>query len=64
MIREKGLQLEGEFITLIAIDMKAAESKEVLRIRHLVILAEVIFTVWLGALNGKPENKNVHTLCL
>jgi hypothetical protein len=63
MIREKGLKPEGQFITLTATSMKAAEGKEALRMRYLVTLAEAIFTVWLGALNGKPENRNVHILC-
>jgi hypothetical protein len=44
-------------------NIKAAEGKEALRIRYLVTLVEAIFTVWLGALNEKLENKNVCTLC-
>jgi hypothetical protein len=63
LIREKGLKPKGQFITLMAMNMKAAEGKEALRIRYLVTIAEAIFTVWLGALNEKPENKNVRTLC-
>lgn len=43
MIRKKGLKPKGQFITLMAMNIKAAEGKEALRIRHLVTLAEAIF---------------------
>jgi hypothetical protein len=41
---------EGRFITLRTLEMDSGEYTDVLEARHLVTLAETLFTVWLGAL--------------
>jgi hypothetical protein len=58
LIRRKKMERQGQFITLMTLGMDNGEKEDVLRARYLVTLAESIFTVWLGALAEKMEDRD------
>ena len=49
---------QGQFITLMTLGMDSPEKEDVIQVRYLVTLAELIFTVWSGALVQKMEDKD------
>ena len=61
LIRRKGLKRKGHFITLMMVEMDSAEKEEIVRVRHLVTLAEAMFTFWLGALEN-PDSLHPWTM--
>ncbi|KAF2110569.1 hypothetical protein BDV96DRAFT_650684 [Lophiotrema nucula] len=54
----------GNFHTLPVVDRISDESQEVMQIRRLVIVAEVILTTWLGGFwVDRGEQQRLHSLC-
>ncbi|RYP57979.1 hypothetical protein DL771_011383 [Monosporascus sp. 5C6A] len=50
LIRTNHLNRKGPFLTLLSMQLESPEPGEVLKARQLIILAEAVLTVWLGAL--------------
>ncbi|KAI1660095.1 hypothetical protein F4813DRAFT_313106 [Daldinia decipiens] len=62
-IRKQGLDRKGPFITLLSMDVTSSEPNEVVKARQFIVLAEAIFTIWLGALTeGREGTKEEHIL--
>ena len=57
-IKSSRLGKKGIFITLLTVEAASHEIKDVVEARDLVIFAEAILTVWLGALTkGNYDNR-------
>ncbi|KAK3353699.1 hypothetical protein B0T25DRAFT_568888 [Lasiosphaeria hispida] len=67
-IKGSGLSRAGPFVTLLSKEAMSPESKDVVEARYLVVFAEAIFTIWLGALTGgnsanSEERFHLRSLC-
>lgn len=64
IIKQRKLQKDGCFITLMMTEMKGVEREDLIRMRCLVTLAESMLTMWLAALGEEHLYKgNFDSLC-
>ena len=55
-IRQQSLTKKGDFVALLSKQLDTYEPHEIVETRRLLVLAEAVLTIWLGALSsGKPE---------
>jgi hypothetical protein len=55
IIKYRKLGREGQFITLMMVEMKGAEREDTIAVRFVVTLAEALLTAWLGAIHERPR---------
>ncbi|KAK0637171.1 hypothetical protein B0T17DRAFT_483242 [Bombardia bombarda] len=54
---------KGHFVALLSMEVESYEPNEIVKARHLIVLAEAALTIWLGALTeGKPDGQKERLL--
>jgi hypothetical protein len=56
LIKRRKLGRQGHFLTLMTLEFESEDKDDVLKARHLVTVAESIFTMWLGAFTETMED--------